>query len=183
MNDAEFSQAANHIADFLGATTPTATKLLAWMPKVKHIPAEAVAFIVEKITDEADRMPANLPKAFRDKFRIWQMENPGKCAAIVEQGCRDCERGVLFVERPDGKGRMQTAAVFCQCYAGSSGTVGRSTLAYLERQGWRNTKVRNVGFGSKADIADQLARARRDEQYPHPDRYDDYEDRHEESSW
>ncbi len=140
MNDVEFSQAANHIAEFLGASAPSATKLMAWMPKVENIPAEAVGYIIEKITDDADRMPANLPKAFRQHFRAWQMEHPEKVARVVEQGCRDCEHGVLFLEK-DG----QTAAIFCQCYSGNAGYLGRTTLAYMERQGWRSTKGDKLG--------------------------------------
>ena len=173
MNDIEFSQAANHIADFLGASAPTATKLMAWMPKVENIPAEAVGYIIEKITDEADRMPANLPKAFREKFRAWQMEHPEKVAHVVEPGCADCESGVLFLER-EGK----TACIFCQCYDGDTGAVGRTTLAYMERQGWRSTKAKTIGPGcaNKADIAAQLSQARQDERRPDPARYDGYED-------
>lgn len=172
MTSSEFSEAATHIAEFLGASAPTATKLMAWMPKVENIPAEAIGYIIEKITDDADRMPANLPKAFRQHFRAWQMEHPEKVARVVEPGCADCESGVLYLEK-DG----QTAAIFCQCCQGSAGYVGRSTLAYMERQGWRSTKAKTIGpgVGNKADISAQMQRARRDERKPHPARYDGYE--------
>jgi hypothetical protein len=173
MNESEFSQAANDIAVFLGASAPTATKILAWMPKVERIPSEAIGYIVEKITDESDRMPANLPKAFREKFRLWQMENPEKTAQIVQQGCPDCELGILFLER-EGK----TAAVFCQCYDGDTGAIGRTTLAWMQRQGWRSTKADKLGteYGDKAAIKAQMAQARQDERRTDPERYDGYED-------
>ena len=177
MNESEFSQAANDIAVFLGASAPTATKILAWMPKVERIPSEAIGYIVEKITDEADRMPANLPKAFREKFRLWQMENPEKTAQIVQRGCSDCEMGILFLERD-----KQTAAIFCQCYDGDTGAVGRSTLAYMERQGWRSTKADKLGpeYVEKAELRGQMNRARQDERHPDPARYDGYEDQYAE---
>ena len=177
MNESEFSQAANDIAVFLGASAPTATKILAWMPKVERIPSEAIGYIVEKITDEADRMPANLPKVFREKFRLWQMENPEKTAQIVQRGCSDCEMGILFLERD-----KQTACIFCQCYEGDAGAVGRSTLAYMERQGWRSTKADKLGpeYGDKAAIKAQMAQARRDDRHPDPARYDGYEDQYAE---
>lgn len=180
MTESEFSQAANDIATFLGAPAPTATKIFAWMPKVERIPSEALPYIVAKITDEVDAMPRNLPKVFKEKFRAWQMENPGKVAVIEQQGCRDCERGVLFLAR-DG----QTACIFCQCYHGNAGYVGRSTLAYMERQGWRSTKAKTIGpgCGNNADIAAQISRARRDERNPDPERHDDYEDRYGASNW
>lgn len=177
MNESEFSQAANDIAVFLGASAPTATKILAWMPKVERIPSEAIGYIVEKITDESDRMPANLPKAFREKFRLWQMENPEKTAQIVQKGCPDCELGILFLER-EGK----TAAVFCQCYDGDTGAIGRTTLAWMQRQGWRSTKADKLGpeYGDKAAIKAQMAQARQDERRPDPARYDGYEDQYAE---
>lgn len=177
MNESEFSQAANDIAVFLGAPAPTATKILAWIPKVERIPSEAIGYIVEKITDESDRMPANLPKAFREKFRLWQMENPEKTAQIVQKGCQDCELGILFLER-EGK----TAAVFCQCYDGDTGAIGRTTLAWMQRQGWRSTKADKLGpdYVDKSALRAQMAQARQDERKPHPDRYDGYEDQYAE---
>ena len=177
MNESEFSQAANDIAVFLGASAPTATKILAWMPKVERIPSEAIGYIVEKITDEADRMPANLPKAFREKFRLWQMENPEKTAQIVQKGCPDCELGILFLER-EGK----TAAVFCQCYDGDTGAIGRTTLAWMQRQGWRSTKADKLGpdYVDKSALRAQMNRARQDERHPDPARYDSYEDQYAE---
>ena len=173
MRDDAFAHAVNEISAFLGSKeVPPATKF-AWFEKVKHIPDEALAYIVAKITDEADSMPRNLPKVFKEKFRCWQMENPNKVAAVVEMGCRDCESGVLFLER-DGK----TAAVFCQCYQGSAGYLGRTTLAYMQRQGWRSTKADKLGpeYVEKSQLKEQMKQARQDERKPHPDRYDSYED-------
>lgn len=173
MTEQELTQASNQIAEFLGSAAPTATKIFAWMPKVERIPSEAIGYIVEKITDESDRMPANLPKAFREKFRLWQMENPEKTAQIVQKGCPDCELGILFLER-EGK----TAAVFCQCYEGDTGSIGRTTLAHMQRHGWLSTKADKLGpeYVDKSAIRAQMAQARRDERKSHPDRYDSYED-------
>jgi hypothetical protein len=180
MRDENFMHAVNEIAAFLGSKeVPPHTKA-AWLEKVRNIPDEALAYIVAKITDECDNMPRNLPKVFKEKFRAWQMENPGKVAAIVEGGCRDCESGVLFLER-DGK----TGTIFCQCYQGNAGYLGRSTLAYMESQGWQSTKAKTIGpgFKDKSELAAQLARARKDEAKPHPDRYDPYEDRYDAENW
>ena len=177
MREESFARAVNEIAAFLGSKeVPPHTKM-AWFDKVQSIPDEALTYIVSKITDEVDAMPRNLPKVFREKFRAWQAENPHKCSANIEQGCSDCEAGVLHLER-DGV----TATVFCQCYSGNAGYVGRTTLAYMERQGWRSTKAKTIGpgVGSKTDIAAQINRARHDERKPHPDRYDGYEDQYAE---
>lgn len=177
MRDDNFAHAVNEIAAFLGSKeVPPHTKA-AWFDKVQNIPDEALAYIVAKITDEVDNMPRNLPKVFKEKFRAWQMENPNKCAAVVEQGCRDCESGVLFLEREG-----VTAAVFCQCYTGSAGYLGRSTLAYMERQGWVSTKSKTIGpgVGDKAGLQTQISQARRDDRYPDSARYDGYESQYAE---
>ena len=180
MTEQELTQASNQIAEFLGSPAPTATKIFAWMPKVERIPSEAIGYIVEKITDELDRMPPNLPKAMREKFRLWQAENPEKNAQIVQRGCPDCEMGILFLERD-----KKSAAVFCQCYDGDTGAVGRSTLAYMERQGWRSTKADKLGpsYVEKGQLRAQMSQARRDERNPDPARYDSYEDRYDAEHW
>lgn len=173
MRDDSFAHAVNEITAFLGSKeVPPHTKA-AWFDKVQNIPEEALPYIVAKITDEVDAMPRNLPKVFKEKFRAWQMEHPEKVARVVEPGCADCESGVLYLEK-DG----QTAAIFCQCYSGDSGYVGRTTLAYMQRQGWRSTKADKLGpeYGDKAALRAQMAQARRDERRPDQDRYDGYED-------
>lgn len=174
MRDEAFAHAVNEIVAFLGSKeVPLHTKA-AWAEKVRHIPDEALSYIVGKITDECDNMPRNLPKVFKEKFRIWQMEHPEKTVAVEEAGCADCESGILFLER-DG----QAAAVFCQCYSGNAGAVGRTTLAYMQTQGWRSTKADKLGpeYAEKAHLRAQMAQARHDERHPDPARYDGYEDR------
>ena len=177
MRDDSFAHAVNEIAAFLGSReVPPHTKA-AWFEKVQHIPDEALPFIVSKITDDVDAMPRNLPKIFKEKFRAWQMEHPEKVAAESEQGCADCESGVLHLER-DGV----TAAIFCQCYSGNAGYVGRTTLAYMQRQGWRSTKADKLGpdYVDKSALRAQMAQARRDDRHPDPARYDGYEDQYAE---
>lgn len=182
MRDDSFAHAVNEIAAFLGSKeVPPHTKA-AWFDKVQNIPEEALPYIVAKITDEVDAMPRNLPKVFKEKFRAWQMENPGKCVVVEQQGCKDCEGGVLFLERADERGQVHTGCIFCQCYQGNAGYLGRSTLSYMERQGWRSTKAKTIGHGcaNKSDIAAQMNRARQDDRHPDPARYDGYEDQYAE---
>ena len=137
MNQVEFSEAANQIAEYLGASAPSATRIYAWLPKVENIPAEAVPFIVQRITDEAERMPVNLPKSFREQFSEWLRRNPNKVAKEADQaGCSDCENGILWLER----GR-ETCAVYCaNCFTGMSGNVGMATLYSMQQKGWKSRK-------------------------------------------
>ena len=112
MTEQTFYHAVNQITEFLGAKDVPLHVKKAWIEKIKHIPDECATYIVAKITDESDSMPKNLPKVFREKFLLWLHENPDKAARKEQNGCRDCEGGILFLEREsDGK----TACVFCRC--------------------------------------------------------------------
>ena len=182
MTEQEFTIAATAIADFLGAQSPTASRLCSWMPKVRHIPSEAVKFIVCRITDEADSMPRNLPKAFREKFDAWLKANPNKAAKEAEQaGCRDCEGGVLFLERVTERGWRETAVVFCSCYTGNTGVVGRASLRAMESMGWHSAKRVQIDLyadnqAGPAMVAGYMEGAKRAERRPDPRRNDGYDD-------
>ena len=110
----------------------------AWLEKVERIPSEALPFIVQKITDDADRMPTNLPKLFRELFQRWQneMATPQQMRQVAS-GCPDCEGGILWlVHSLSGK----TATVFCACYAGEAGMVGKASLGMMRARGWERLR-------------------------------------------
>ena len=169
MTEQTFFHAVNRISQFLGGMkeVPMHTKT-AWLAKVQAIPDEAIDFIVGRITDESDSMPKNLPKVFREKFLLWLHENPDKAARKEQNGCRDCEGGILFLEREsDGK----TACVFCRCYSGLTGVIGRASLYEMQTKGWRSTKADKLGPASRCAV-DKTHRhlAGAAEAEKHPDR-------------
>jgi hypothetical protein len=186
MTEGTFFHAVNRINSFLGGVkdVPMHTKM-AWLDKVKHIPDEAVEFIVEKITDEVDARPRNMPKAFREKFSLWLRENPDKAAGAEQSGCSACENGILFLERIRG-GKKETASVFCRCYRGTTGKVGRASLHDMQLKGWRSTKADTVGPASPAareKAHGHMDGAKAAEKEPDPLRYDGYEARYDEEHW
>ena len=140
MRDENFMHAVNEIAAFLGSKEIPAHTKAAWFQKVENIPDEAIPYIVAKITDEADAMPRNLPKAFNEKYRAWQMEHPEKFTHVEQRGCRDCESGILWLERKGDNGRIETGAIYCTCFVGSVGYLGRSSLAAMQQRGWLSKK-------------------------------------------
>jgi hypothetical protein len=184
MTEQTFYHAVNQISQFLGGTkdVPLHTKA-AWFAKVQAIPDEAIDFIVGRITDESDSMPKNLPKVFREKFLLWLHENPDKAARKEQNGCRDCEGGILFLEREsDGK----TACVFCRCYRGNAGVIGRASLYDMQTKGWRSTKAATIvqaNQAAKDKAHGHMAGAKKAESEPNPLRYDGYEDRQDEEHW
>ncbi|MDY0274778.1 MAG: hypothetical protein RBR42_04970 [Desulfomicrobium sp.] len=156
MTEQQFSYAAMSIANFLGASVPSETKIYTWFPKVSHIPSEAVGYITQKLTDELERMPANFPKVFLEKFHQWQRDNPQKQAKEREQGCQDCEAGLLWLYRKKN-GKIETTVKYCQCYAGFAGHIGRVSLAQAEAAGWISRKWFTFDGGPSA-LAIELAK-------------------------
>ena len=140
MNIENFSHAVNQIAAFLSAKEVPGHTKAAWFEKVHTIPDEAVGYIAGKITDEADAMPRNLPKAFNEKYRAWQAEHPEKFVTVVQKGCRDCEAGILWLERKGKDGKTETGVIYCACFVGSVGYLGRSTLVAMQARGWSSKK-------------------------------------------
>lgn len=186
MTEGTFFHAVNRISQFLGGTkdVPMHTKL-AWLEKVKHIPDEAAEFIVSRITDEVDAIPRNIPKAFREKFVLWLRENPDREAGTEQSGCSACENGILFLERIQN-GRIETACVYCRCYRGSTGKVGRASLHDMQLKGWRSMKQNRSGPASQAAVAKahgHMDGAKAAEKEPNPLRYDGYEDRRDDEQW
>lgn len=185
MTQDEFTQAAREIAEFLGATAPSATRLFAWHRKVQFIPSEAMQFIQARITDESDTMPKNLPKAFRAGFDVWLKQNPDKVAKEEQGGCSACEGGVLFLER-EKDGKKETACVFCRCFQGNAGVVGRASLYDMQSKGWRSAKPKTIAPVQEDDrekVAGHMSGARDATRDPDPLRYDGYEARYDEERW
>ena len=171
----EFSNALNEIGKYLGTpTAPSADVVAAWFERVERIPSEAVPFITRRITDEAERMPKNPPKIFREFYGQWMAARPRQNTPAQEHFCGQCYDGILWLRRGD-----VTAAIFCACYRGNPGQVGKATLSAMQDQGW--TLIDLTGHGTPAmreTMTNQLHNARMD--YSHPDyrRADhyDYED-------
>lgn len=190
MTAQEFTLAAHEVAEFLGVPSPPANRIMAWLPKVQHIPAEAIRYIVGKITDEADSMPRNLPKVFRAAFDSWLKNRPGKMAHEAEQaGCRDCEAGILHLIRGNSDtGHIETCAVFCSCYTGHAGYVGRASLAAMQAKGWQSRKTEAKSHHALAahreSIQAYIAGAIQADANPDYQRKDLYGDAYEqEASW
>lgn len=175
----EFKNSVEEIARYLGSTPyPSAEVIAAWFERVEYIPAKAVPYIVRRITDDAERMPKNLPKQFRALYCEWQAEHATPTAPIQQTGCGECVEGILWLEKP---GTGETAVIYCTCYRGNPGAIGRTSLWAMERQGWQKI---DMTYKYPPDITDKWARkisaklqqARMD--YCHPDyrRIDSYED-------
>lgn len=81
---------------------------------VKHIPDEAVPWIMGKLLD-SDKLPMNWVREFRALWDSWRSNNPEKCSKTQQggtRGCQFCDGGELHVcfER---NGQWYTACAPC----------------------------------------------------------------------
>lgn len=174
MTHADLTQAVTELTVYLGAKMPPDAAVKAWLAKVERIPSEAVPYIVQRITDDADRMPANLPKQFRALYGEWQAEHTTSTTPIQQTGCGECIEGILWLEKP---GTGETAVIYCTCYRGNPGAIGRASLATMQRQGWQKIDFSRYAPPTwHGQISGQMQQARMD--YCHPDhrRIDFYDD-------
>lgn len=164
MSDAELLQTVRDIALYFGVKAPDPAVVSIWHDTVKFIPFQAVPYIVKRITAEADRMPPNMPKKFRALYEEWQAQQPqqAKQQQVQGGGCPYCYDGLLWLVRG-----TETAVIYCTCYRGNPGHVGRATLAAMEQKGWRLQELRLRGtHRSRPAIEAQLQKARKDYVFP-----------------
>lgn len=164
MTDADFIHAVNRLALYFNTKNPGTAALQEWFPRVAFIPTEAVEAILNRIKDNFDRMPSNLPKVFREVYGTWKAPKSSTTTAARHPSCRNCEQGILFLEK-DGR----KAAIFCACYRGNPGELGQATLAEMEARGWRSRKVKVIDYSqeTQAAVHAHMQAARRD--YARPD--------------
>lgn len=96
----EFMALAESLAAYYSAKTPGSKTIDLWFDMVQNIPAEALPWIEQKIYQEHDLLPRNLPKAIRELFEAWLQANPEKRARKESVDCPDCEGGLLCLTRP-----------------------------------------------------------------------------------
>jgi len=96
----EFMALAESLAAYYSAKTPGSKTIDLWFDMVQNIPAEALPWIEQKIYQEHDLLPRNLPKAIRELFEAWLQANPEKRAHKESVDCPDCEGGWLCLTRP-----------------------------------------------------------------------------------
>jgi hypothetical protein len=96
-----------------------------WYGKVADLPDEPLNWMYDRITDEHDLMPRNVPKLMRGLFSSWLHDNPDRRAhgdGDTPAGCSQCIHGVLYLVRYDlpayPKGYETVAGcAHCRCRA------------------------------------------------------------------
>lgn len=73
-----------------------------WLQKVERLPSECMPWMISQITESCERWPTNLPGAMLKLWPHWLRENRDKSSHHPENGCSECEKGILYVRDHEG---------------------------------------------------------------------------------
>lgn len=94
--------------------TPTPGAIDMWFSRVENIPDEPVNWIVQRIKENHDQFPKNLPNTIWDYYREWLAMYPEKRAFKDRQNCQKCNGdGYVFAIRFSDDGRHHEYVFRC----------------------------------------------------------------------
>lgn len=99
----DFSRIITTLCEYYERREPKNAALEAWFARCRHIPAEPLDYIAQKIMENHETFPKNLPAAMRDTFTEWLQANPDKRAVKTFTNCPDCEDGLIFTSKHQEK--------------------------------------------------------------------------------
>lgn len=97
MDFSELNEKMGRVFSHFRMKHPGQDTILAWLPDLEHIPDEAGKWITRKICNEADSMPRNIVKAFKDLWGAYKSENPDKIKRRETEFCTVCgDSGLIW---------------------------------------------------------------------------------------
>ena len=143
MTREEFAGLAAALAEYFGRRqTISQDRLALWYEQCRHVPGgEPLAWIKDRLLQEEDHLPSNLPKAVRRLWGEWCQTHPERMVRdpdLTECSAPGCDEGYIWVVNPT---TGYTAVAFCDRCAVRRGLVreghpGLSNLKALEAMGW-----------------------------------------------
>ena len=131
MTNAIFQDMLHTIYATFGRSVPSQDIRDVLYGRVREIPDEVCAHIVERICDQ-ERLPQNMSREFRNAWADWRAKNPTR---ILRPDCPACRNtGVRDVWGPDGHAGWRRFVVPCPVCQSEDGGVPAS-LRDLERRG------------------------------------------------
>jgi hypothetical protein len=112
---------------------PTSKVLAMWFDKTKGIPNLAVGWIRERIEEERDALPRNMPKWLMTYFAMWRQAHP---ESVIDQPVVPCTQcggyGFLWAKRPVA-GYMLRVTFICGDCSNAGRHLGAEALELHER--------------------------------------------------
>lgn len=166
MNRDVFDELVRDLNSYFGSEkTVSPRRADQWFYKVKDIPEASIDFIYNKITNERDAMPRNLPKYIISFYFQWRSSSDQVINYPVTH-CDECNsKGFLWVKRPSmingtevinaqGEKMMEEISFRCASCENWRREVNfkskpSATLSQLSAQGYDVVGFENKQFGSK----------------------------------
>ena len=118
----DFSRIITTLCEYYERKEPKNAALEVWFSRCKYIPTEPLDYIAQRIMENHESFPKNLPSAMRDTYTEWLQSNPDKRAVKTFTNCPDCEEGLIFTSKHQEKFNVKYKYVF------SCGKCGQSTF-------------------------------------------------------
>lgn len=100
----DFTKLLKDLSDYYERKEPKQGTAELWFEKVKRIPNEPIPWITNKIYQECESFPKNLPSILWGFFSVWRDAYPEKIATRTLRDCPDCSDGTIrvWISREDG---------------------------------------------------------------------------------
>jgi hypothetical protein len=108
----DFGRVITKLCDYYERKEPKNAAMEVWFARCKPIPTEPLGYITQKIMDNNEIFPKNLPAAMWESFNEWLQANPEKRAQKTYTHCPDCEDGLIFTSKYSEKLKTKYKYVF-----------------------------------------------------------------------
>jgi len=103
-----------------------------WYPKVRHIPAEAMPWIVDEI-EKLETLPRNLPRSIIAYWYQWKKQHPEKLL-FEKQDCPDCGHKGYFIISKVLDGQAIKTQMMIECATCNNLDARFSTRVFMHEQ-------------------------------------------------
>ena len=132
-----------------------------WHNYVKYMPNESLKYIRDRIFDEKETIPRNIPMWMKNYFRDWKVLNSGRFLQYTPVICDECGTIGLFWITAELDGIDYTSVAVCkkcenwQLHLGPETVdkMRRATRAELEAEGYSVFEVNNYKGAQKVPAA------------------------------
>lgn len=154
----EFSSMLAELCDYYERREPKQGTKELWYERVRSIPAEALSWIVKKITTESESFPKNLPGMVYALHIAWREAHPDKVAHDYHGDCQDCDDGTIRAWKISANNKPSSYLFRCRrCQRDTTQGWPMATLGELLEQGYEPEQKEKPGKpGAIKDLMDQV---------------------------
>jgi hypothetical protein len=142
----EFKEFLRDIGIYYERKAPGDGTTDAWYERIKKIPHEPLGWITDKIYDQSETYPRNIPNIMWAFYREWIQANPNKIALQNFFHCPDCDsEGVLYLTKTVNGHDYRYVARCRRCQQSSLRGLPEMTKGEAIAQGYTPTEQPKAG--------------------------------------